>query len=945
MPTTISPQEFVEKWRHVTASESKMAQSHFIDLCHLVGHPTPLEIDPAGSWFTFEAGASKTEGGQGWADVWKRGYFGWEYKGKHADLVKAYVQLCQYRETLENPPLLIVSDVDRIEIHTNFTNTPKRVVTLTLDDLLTPQGLDQLRDVFNNPEAFRSKQTTQNVTEDAAREFARLADLLRKYGEDAQRAAHFLIRILFCLFAEDIGLLPDKLFSRLVKSSLAHPESFPRRLEQLFAAMATGDAFGADDIKQFNGGLYNDSTALALDSDGMRILAGICDLDWSSIEPSILGTLFARSLDPSQRAKLGAQYTSKEDILLIVEPVVMAPLRRRWEEVKQQARDLAAKRGAAKGTQETKWHNALRDLIVGFASEIAKIQVLDPACGSGNFLYVALLLLLDLWKEVSVFGSELGLPMLLPDVNDSPSPLQMHGIETNSYAHDLAQTAVWIGYIQWRRDNGFGDPIEPILKPIETILQMDAILTHDEQGRPVEPEWPSADCAVGNPPFLGDKKMRAELGDKYVDDLRALYADRIPGQSDLVCYWFEKARAMIEAGKLKRAGLLATQGIRGGANREVLERIKRSGDIFMAWSDRPWILDGAAVRVSMIGFDNGEEKSRALDGASAITINADLTASHDLTTAQRPQENLGICFQGPVVVGPFDIEPDKAHQMLKQPNPHRRPNSEVVFPMMNGFDITHRERGWYIIDFGSRSLDEAALYESPFEYVKKHVKPLRDKNRDKQRRENWWKHGRSGIEMKTALKGRTRFIGTPLVSKYRVFVWHDAHTIVNQTVNVIARDDDYFFGVLHSHVHELWALRMGTALTDRPRYTPTTTFETFPFPWAPGKEPKNDPRVKAITQAARELVELRDNWLNPPDMSESELKKRTLTNLYNARPSWLETAHRKLDEAVLDAYGWPHDLSDDEILARLLELHLARAEIRQSLKKPREVKRANRTTN
>lgn len=924
MPSTFSPREFVAKWRNVTANERKVAQSHFNDLCLLIGHETPVAVDPDGTWFSFEAGAGKQEGGYGWADVWKRGFFGWEYKGKHANLEKAYGQLLQYREALENPPLLIVSDIERIEIHTNFTNTAKHVITLTLDDLLTPQGLDQLRNVFFNPTAFKSKQTTAQVTQQAAEEFARLAELLRKWGVPPQPAAHFLIRILFCLFAEDIGLLPNKLFSRLVKKTWMRPADLTQQLKELFGKMAKGGWFGADEIAHFNGGLFDDDTAFDLDSDALNVVAKVSELDWSNIEPSIFGTLFERSLDPSKRSQIGAHYTSKEDIALIVEPVLMAPLRRRWTEVEKEAREIAAQRDALKGSQTAKRNqltNKMRVLLMNFSAEIARLRVLDPGCGSGNFLYVALRELLDLEKQVIMLASKLGVGQFFPTV----SPTQLFGIEINAYAHELAQTTVWIGYIQWLRENGFGTPSEPILKPLQNIKETDAILAYDSKGKPIEPQWHEADVIIGNPPFLGGNRIRQGLGDKYVEDLFALYKDRVPAFADLVCYWFEKARAMIQAGKAKRVGLLATQAIRGGANREVLERIKNSGNIFWAQSDREWILDGAAVRVSMVAFDDGAEKTCELDGESVAKINANLTATFDLTQAKLLEENASISFVGPSPKAPFDIDGSIARKILKAPkNVNGRPNLDVVRPLTTAMDLVQGSREKWTIDFALMLLEQAAQYEMPFEYVKKNVLPIR-KNRRADYRGQWWQYARPRPEMREALKGKARYIATPRHSKHRVFVWIDALTLCNDSTIVFARDDDYFFGVLHSRVHELWALRMGTALTDRPRYTPTTTFETFPFPWAPGKEPKNDLRVKAIAKAARELVEERDRWLNPPDTSEAELKKRTLTNLYNQRPTWLELAHRKLDEAVLDAYGWQHDLSGDEILARLLALNLERA--------------------
>ena len=351
MTPILSPQQFVAKWRHATLKERSAAQSHFNDLCALLGQPTPTEADPAGRWYTFEAGAGKTSGGNGWADVWKMGYFAWEYKGQHADLDKAYRQLLQYRESLLNPPLLIVSDLQRIVIHTNFTNTVKRVYELTLDDLLIPDKLDILRKAFTDPDKLRPGLTPSQVTEEAARHFARLAQLLRRYGNEPHATAHFLIRLLFCLFAEDVGILPDGLFTKLVTQPHRTAGAVSGQLRQLFAAMANGGSFGADEIPLVDGGLFNDASTLDLDGDSLHILAEVSGLDWSSVEPSVLGTLFVRSLDPDKRSQLGAHYTSEADILLIVEPVLMAPLRRRWGEVKAEAEAKAEKRDLIAGSK------------------------------------------------------------------------------------------------------------------------------------------------------------------------------------------------------------------------------------------------------------------------------------------------------------------------------------------------------------------------------------------------------------------------------------------------------------------------------------------------------------------------------------------------------------------------------------------------------------------
>jgi len=933
--------EFVRRWKDAPPSERGFVQSHFLDLCHVLGQPTPQEADPTGAFYTFEKGVEKTSGGHGFADVWRRGYFGWEYKGGHADLVAAYRQLQNYAEALENPPLLVVCDFHRFEVHTRFTNMVARVYAFTLGDLLKADpvagtalpALEVLRAVFTAPERLRPGETRAGVTKDAAEKFASLAIGLQRAGGDPVRVAHFLMRVLFCLFAEDIGLLPDRLFSKLVEATRHRPTGFEQQLRQLFAAMATGDYFGTEAIAHFDGGLFADDEAFVFSVDDMGVLAGACRLDWSSVEPAIFGTLFERSLDPTKRSQLGAHYTSRDDIMLVVEPVLMAPLRREWAAVQGRAQALIERSNAAKQTAPTRAsrqrdqdaRTALRQLLLGFVGKLADLRILDPACGSGNFLYVALKQLMDLEKEAIAFAGASGLSSLVPLVG----PSQLYGLEVNPYASELAQTTVWIGYLQWLHDNGFGYPSDTILKQLHNIQQRDAILALDEQGRPVEPEWPQADIIIGNPPFLGDKKMRADLGDAYVERLRALYAGRVPGGADLVTYWFERARALVQTGVAKRAGLLATNSIRDGTNRRVLDRVKSSGDIFMAWSDRPWMLDGAAVHVSMVGFDNGTEPVKTLDGAVVAAINPDLTATVDLTTARTLPENAGLCFLGMMKAGPFDIDGATARAMLAAPtNPNGRANADVVKRRLGGQDVTGRPRDSWVIDFGVDMPEgEAALYEEPFEYVHTHVKPERETNNRDRLRMRWWLYGEARPGLRRALGGLQRCIVTPEVAKYRLFVWMDTAVIPDHKLHVIARSDDYCLGLLHSRMHELWSLKQGSTLEDRPSYASSRTFETFPFPWPPGKEPVNDPRVEAIAQAARELVAKRAAWLNPPGVSESELRRRTLTNLYNERPTWLDLAHRRLDAAVFDAYGWPLDLTDEQVLERLLGLNLERAKV------------------
>jgi type II restriction/modification system DNA methylase subunit YeeA len=924
-------QQFQATWRDNTLTERAASQSHFNDLCRLVGVPTPTEADPSGDFFTFERGATTTTGGKGWADVWYRHHFAWEYKGHHANLDAAYQQLLKYREDLENPPLLVVCDLDHFEIHTNFTDTVKQVHRFSIEDLDQPETFRLLRALFTDPQSFRPGRTVQAVTEEAAARFGALATRLHARDIDPHRAAHFLVQILFCLFAEDVGLLPKGLFGRLLRYAATSPEDFSAQMEALLTAMRDGGTVAFERIDRFNGGLFAEIDVVALTADELAELASAAELDWSSIEPAIIGTLFERSLDPASRAQLGAHYTGRADILRVVEPVLMAPLRRRWAEVRAEAETLKAAWDDAKTLQTRRnRQDAFARKLFAFQEELAAVRVLDPACGSGNFLYVALAALKDLEKEIVTYATSNGLPAFLPRV----APGQLLGLEVSGYARELAQVVVWIGYLQWMRDNGFQVRRDPVLEPLETIRLQDALLDRTDPDQPKEAAWPEADVIIGNPPFLGGKRLRAELRDDYVDDLFAVYDDRVAREADLVCYFFEKARAEIAAGRVTRAGLLATNSIRGGANRRVLERIKQTGDIFAAWDDEPWILNGAAVRIAIVGFDDGSETARYLDAVPVQTINADLTGAVDVTAAKRLQDNVGIGFQAGIKVGAFDIPSGVARRFLAQPlNPNGRPNTDVIKPFVNGLDITRRSRDVWIIDFGVRTaLEDAAMYESPFEYVRQHVYPVRATNRDKRFRDFWWLHGRPRVDMREAIDGLARYIATPTVAKHRLFVWLEQGVYPDHQLIVFARDDDYFFGVLHSRAHEVWSLRMGTWLGvgNDPRYTPTTCFETFPLPWPPGQEPAGDPRVAAIATAAKRLDDLRRAWLNPEGADPAELKKRTLTNLYNARPTWLANAHTALDRAVWSSYGWPAEedpatVAEDTILSRLLALNLERA--------------------
>ena len=941
-------QRFISKWSSARLKERSAAQEHFIDLCRMLDEPTPADADPTGEWYCFERGARKDSGGKGWADVWKRHHFAMEYKGRHANLNAAFNQLRQYALALENPPLLIVSDMIRIRICTNWTNSVSKTYEITLDHIHDARHRDTLKWALSDTEKLRPDQTRRSLTERAAESFASLAHSLRERGHDPQAVAHFVNRLVFCMFAEDVGLLPDQMFARMLEQSRRQPDLFPDFARTLFGAMATGGMVGFETVERFNGGLFEDDEALGLQASEIEIVREAAALDWSEVDPSILGTLFERGLDPGKRSQLGAHYTDRDKIMLIVEPVLTRPLLGEWEREKARIAALMEKALSAKSKAgATKPKKRAGDILHRFLARLRSFTVLDPACGSGNFLNLALQELKDVEHRAQLDAEALGLAREFPQVG----PENVRGIEINPFAAELARVSVWIGEIQWMRRHGFSEGRDPILKPLETVECRDAILAEDG----TEPDWPEADVIIGNPPFLGGKLLLGVLGQDYTNRLRAVYERAVPGFADLVCYWFHKAGGLVAQGRAARCGLVATNSIRGGKSRAVLDRIARDATIFDAWSDRPWVLDGAAVRVSLACFAaKGVDLPVRLDGVATDRIAPDLTAgSADLTAASRLVQNRNTAFVGDQKSGPFDVPGRLARQWLQLPrNPNGRPNADVLKPWVNGRDIVQRPSGRWIIDFGTAmSEEEAALYDVPFAHAQQHVLPMRERSKVRGIREFWWRHWCPRPAMRRALDGLARYIATPTLAKHRLFVWLDARVCPDHQLIVIARDDDTTFGILHSRFHQAWSLRLGTSLEDRPRYTPTTTFLTFPFP--DGLSPDiraadhgDDSRAAAVAVAARRLTELRDRWLNPlewvewvaepvsgypkravprNDTARRNLKKRTLTRLYNARPKWLADAHAALDAAVASAYGWDAGISDDDALASLLRLNRSRA--------------------
>ena len=981
----MTPRDFIEKWRDAS-DEHAVAQPHFVDLCRLLGEPDPQTADPAREWFCFERGAKKAGGGSGWADVWRRGCFGWEYKSRGKDLDAAHAQLLRYSGALENPPLLITCDFARFRIHTNWTNAVAEIHEFAHGDLEDAAVRDKLKWAFAEPERLKPAKTRQQLTEDAAGRFAALAERLRGRGHNPQTVAHFVNRLVFCMFAEDVGLLPNAMFTRMLEHAAKAPDDFADLAGELFDKMRTGGRVGFEKVEWFNGGLFDDGAALHLDKRDVAEVLGAARLDWSDIDPSILGTLFERGLDPSKRSQFGAHYTDREKIMLILRPVMVEPLTRAWEAAKagiataiereREARERAARtRNPQASGNATKAANAARAeaerLHAGFIERLRNFRVLDPACGSGNFLYLALRELKDLEHRVNVEAADiLGSGVPFP----ATGPENVLGIELNPYAAELARVSVWIGEIQWMRRNGFEAARNPILRPLDTIENRDAILTPEG----AQAAWPAANVIVGNPPFLGSKFLRkgrpatatqpalAGLGDDYVETLFNAYRGSVPASSDLVVYWFYKALELLHCNKIDRIGLVSTKSIAKGRSNEPLKLFITQGSavIFNAWTNERWIIDGAKVRVSLVCFDRNVSQAPELNGQTVSLIASDLAevSAHQETYALL--QNKGVAFQGVKLNGPFTLSGSEARSMLLEPlNPNGLRNNCVVRRFLENDDVTERMAdGWVLDFFDFPEKIQAVCFQRPFKHIEK-VAVYRSglstsRATEVERLGAFWLMQRPRPRLREKLKHISQVIVTPETSEHRIFAFCEAKFTFSGSLFVIVRDDFASFGILHSTIHEVWSTRQGNRLGEgnQRRYNITKTFETFPFPEGltpdrPAASYANDPRARRIAEAARRLNERREAWLNPPDLVRREpevvpgypdrlipvdaaaaatLKKRTLTNLYNERPAWLDMAHRDLDRAVAAAYGWEADfdagaLDDDEMLARLFALNQARA--------------------
>jgi hypothetical protein len=939
---------FIRRWEGSGAAERANYQLFLSELCDLLGapRPDPATPDTSQSAYVFERPVefSHPDGSTttGFIDLYKRGCLLLEAKQAAAApdaeeplsqaaqdlkrrlragaarrgtvawddaMLRARGQAEQYIRALPvsegRPPFLIVADVGHsLELYAEFSRTGGAYLPfpaagnhrIFLADLLRPEIRQRLRAVWSAPLDLDPSRISARATRDIAARLARLAVSLEKAGHEPHAAAGFLMRCLFTMFAEDVGLLTPGGFSNLLVSLRDTPEHFVPMVEELWQRMDRG-GFSTSlrtNILQFNGGLFEDATALPLNRDQVLLLIEAARCDWRDVEPAIFGTLLERALDPVERHKLGAHYTPRAYVERLVMPTVVEPVRAEWAAVHAAAVTLATAGDLKKAAAEVK----------AFHRRLCAIRVLDPACGSGNFLYVTLEHLKRIEGEVfdtlAQFGER---QTVLEMAGEAVDPHQLLGLEVNPRAAAIAELVLWIGTLQWHfRNRGHVRPPQPIIRNFHNIECRDALIAWDAiepeldaDGRPVtrwdgrttQPhpvtgrevpdesarvpvvryvnprpaDWPAADYIVGNPPFIGAAIMRQALGDGYTETVRRVHAD-VGESSDFVMYWWNHAAALVCAGKAHRFGFVTTNSLRQTFNRRVIERYMSGAaatgshptlphplTILYAIPDHPWVdsADGAAVRIAMtVGAAGTQEGALARvvaeteTGEDAVTvtldttrgrIHADLTTGADVGKAVPLKANSDLSSRGMMLFGSgFIVSPERATEMGLG---QVSGLERYIRLYRNGRDLTETPRNVMVIDLFGLTAEEVRMnFPAVYQWVLEQVKPERDANRDASIRRQWWLHGRTRPELRSYCAGLPRYIATVETSKHRFFVFLDASILPDNKLINIALGNAFFLGVLSSRVHVAWALAQGSHLGvgNDPVYVKTRCFETFPFP-------------------------------------------------------------------------------------------------------------------
>ncbi|MCL4806775.1 MAG: class I SAM-dependent DNA methyltransferase [Thermoanaerobaculia bacterium] len=1007
---------FVDRWAASGASERANKDLFLAELCDALGvpRPDPATGDSDRDLYVFERDSVlQIEGGKvsiGHIDLYKDGCFVLEAKqGSAAEARKkgtarrdtpgwtvamqaAFGQALSYARTLTNPPpFLLVADIGycfdlyaSFDGSTNYRPFPRpQGSRLFFKDL--PAHLETLRRIWTEPLGLDPTRNAARVTRQIAAHLAELARSLEPNGHAPQRTASFLMRLLFTMFAEDAGLLPKHLFTKLLEERwVPDPSAFVPEVENLWQTMRTGGhVVGIGRIRKFNGGFFSEHEALPLNQEQLRLLLEAGKASWTEVEPAIFGTLLERALDPKERHALGAHFTPRAYVERLVRPTIEEPLREEWDLVRAQVHALVSEGKVAEAQKALK----------AFHERLCRVRVLDPACGTGNFLYVALDLLKRMESEVLGLLQDLGEAQGLLDLHGvTVSPAQLLGIEINPRAREIAELVLWIGFLRWQYGNlGKGATIpEPVLHDYGNIECRDAVLAWDRiepaldaDGKPLtrwdgettmpspvtgEPipdetarasvwkyvnprkaEWPEAEFVVGNPPFVGNKRMRAALGDGYVEALRKAHGD-VPDSADLVMYWWNHAATLLRANRLTRFGLITTNSITQAFNRRVVANHISAEDglsVVFAVPDHPWVdaTDGAAVRIAMTVSAKGRLVGRVLrlvsetagPGGEAIIhfsaetgqLAADLSSGATVLSANVLRANQSISFMGVILVGQgFVVDAE---------DPLWDGGAEALRPYLVGMELNRLRKDRRVIDFYGLTTDEARRrYPAAYQRVLERVKPERDASRDETFRKAWWIHGRPRPEMREALTGLDRFVAVCRTAKHLVFQFVPADVLVESKIVAIALETGDALGTLSSRVHFAWASAAGSrhGVGNDFTYNNSTCFLTFPFP------------VPTPVQTAR-IGDLGEGLDAHRKRRQALHPGLTITGMYNVveklrsgEPltakekaiheqglvSVLRQIHDDLDAAVFEAYGWPATLTDEEILERLVALNAERAE-------------------
>lgn len=938
----MSVDDFIARWTTSGGSERANFQQFAIELTQLldVPAPKPATADAQNDDYRFERPVTFIHTGtqsRGFIDLYRRGCFVMEAKqgtgaapeesqldllaaappvqrqghgvrgSKRWDdtMLRARNQADGYARAVARedgwPPFLLIVDVGHvIEVYADFSGQGQGYTQfpdgnryrITLDDLRDAATLARLQAIWTDPHSLDPTRVSAQVTRQVAEHLAELGRSFEAQGHAPEAVARFLMRALFTMFAEDVQLIPEGAFSKLLQDRRGHPEHAAPMLESLWQTMNTGGFSPAlsCDLKRFNGGLFREATALPLSAMQLGLLIQAASHDWREVEPAIFGTLLERALDTRQRHKLGAHYTPRAYVERLVNPTVIEPLRAEWRDIQAAAVTLAG---------QDKLDEA-RATVRDFHRRLCEVRVVDPACGSGNFLYVALELMKRLEGEVIALLRELGEDQgALALAGHTVDPHQFLGIEVNPWAAAVAELVLWIGYLQWHfRTHGTASPAEPVLRDFRNIENRDAVLSWDgtrprtdaaggpvtrwdgvstirhpvtgeavpdpaarvqvlDYLKPRPARWPEAEFIVGNPPFIGASRMREALGDGYAEALRAAYP-KMPESADFVMFWWEKAALAVRAGKTRRLGFITTNSLRQTFNRQVLEphlsAPKKPLSLAFAIPDHPWVDagDGAAVRIAMTvaaagsspgrlftvtderrGEREAEGRPVTLSGQVG-KIHANLRIGADVAGARPLRANDGISSPGMKLHGAgFIVTPAEARALGLGTVPGLEAHIRTY---RNGRDLTARPRGVMVIDlFGLSEAEVRTRFPAVYQWLSDRVRPERDAKAatspdSAQYARLWWLHGKPRPQLRPALEGLPRYIATVETAKHRFFQFLGHDTLPDNMLIAIGLDDAAALAVLSSRIHVAWALKAGGTLEDRPRYNKSLCFDPFPFP-------------------------------------------------------------------------------------------------------------------